>query len=133
MGKLRSHSGSLLLELMLAILIFALAASVCVQAFVKAHQMSAQAQALSEGVQHASNAAEILRWAPDPDTAMAQLKGAYPQLEVEPPFAQAQIQGRTLEISWEEEAGLLAYTIRFREPSQEIYALKVLALQEVSP
>ena len=40
----------LLLELMMAILIFSLSAAVCIQVFVKAHDLSARAEDLAQAV-----------------------------------------------------------------------------------
>lgn len=58
--RVRSRSALFLLELMVSMLFFALTAVVCVQAFVKAHQMSRQANDLNMAVSCASEAAEIL-------------------------------------------------------------------------
>lgn len=132
--KTRSHSGSLLLELMLAILIFALSASVCVQVFVKAHQMSAQAQALSQSVRHCSSAGEILRQAPSREEGLQLLKQCYPQLEIGPASAQADLEGQTIQIHWTQKDGLVCYTIACQDPGgSQIYSLEVLALEEVQP
>ena len=55
------RSGIFLTELMIAILLFALASALCVQIFARAQQISTQAQELSEGVNRCSSAAELLR------------------------------------------------------------------------
>ena len=48
------RSGIFLTELMIAILLFALASALCVRIFVRAQQISTQAQELSEGVNRCS-------------------------------------------------------------------------------
>jgi len=59
-----SRYSLLLVEMILAILFFALASAVCVQIFVKAHTLSVDTAARSQAVQEAQTAAEIIRSAP---------------------------------------------------------------------
>ena len=63
------RSGIFLTELMIAILLFALASALCVRIFVRAQQISTQAQELSEGVNRCSAAAELLRSAASGENA----------------------------------------------------------------
>lgn len=63
------RSGIFLTELMIAILLFALASALCVRIFARAQQLSAQAQELSEGVNRCSSAAELLRSASSGENA----------------------------------------------------------------
>lgn len=63
------RSGIFLTELMIAILLFALASALCVQIFARAQQISTQAQELSEGVNRCSSAAELLRSASSGENA----------------------------------------------------------------
>lgn len=58
--KVMSRSGLFLLEMMISILFFSIAAAVCVQVFAKAHTMSREAQDLNMAVSCASSAAEGL-------------------------------------------------------------------------
>ncbi len=62
MGQDNSARSSLfLIELIIAILFFSLGAAVCVQAFVKAHTVSAQARDLAFASSTVSSAANVLR------------------------------------------------------------------------
>ena len=63
------RSGIFLTELMIAILLFALASALCVRIFTRAQQLSTQAQELSEGVNRCSSAAELLRSASSGENA----------------------------------------------------------------
>lgn len=63
------RSGIFLTELMIAILLFALASALCVRIFARAQQISTQAQELSEGVNRCSSAAELLRSASSGENA----------------------------------------------------------------
>ena len=63
------RSGIFLTELMIAILLFALASDLCVRIFARAQQLSTQAQELSEGVNRCSSAAELLRSASSGENA----------------------------------------------------------------
>lgn len=56
-----SASGIFLLELIMAILIFAAAASICVSVFVKAHTMNTEAKTLNQAVTSAGSMAELIR------------------------------------------------------------------------
>lgn len=55
------RSSLFLLELMLAILLFILAATICVQVFVKSHTISKKSTELTQAVLAATSVAEILR------------------------------------------------------------------------
>lgn len=55
-----SKSSLFLLEVMVSVLFFALSASVCIQVFVKAHQLSREAEELNMAAGIASSAAELL-------------------------------------------------------------------------
>lgn len=58
--KMSSKSSLFLLEMMISVLFFAVAAAVCIQVFVKAHQLSGQAENLNMAAGIASSAAELL-------------------------------------------------------------------------
>lgn len=62
--KLRKHNRSalFLIELIFAVLFFSIGSAVCVQAFVKAHQISTDASDLSFASAQASSAANVLRY-----------------------------------------------------------------------
>lgn len=59
-AKTPRNSSLLMLELIIAILFFALASAVCVQMFVKAHDISRDANALSFAVRECSSVAETI-------------------------------------------------------------------------
>lgn len=58
--KMSSKSSLFLLEMMISVLFFAIAAAVCIQVFIKAHQLSRQAENLNMAAGIASGAAEFL-------------------------------------------------------------------------
>lgn len=55
-----SKSSLFLLEMMISILFFAAAAAVCIQVFVKAHQLSEKAENLNMAAEICTSAAELL-------------------------------------------------------------------------
>ena len=57
-----TRSSLFLIELIIAILFFSLGAAVCVQAFVKAHALTAQAQDLSFASSMCSSAASVVKY-----------------------------------------------------------------------
>ncbi|MGN0483036.1 MAG: hypothetical protein ACI4HI_05760 [Lachnospiraceae bacterium] len=54
-----SRPMTFLLELLVTILLFSIASAVCIQFFVKAHQISVQTEEWNHGIQICENAAEI--------------------------------------------------------------------------
>lgn len=127
-----SRSGMLLLELMIAIMIFSLAASVCVQVFVKAHELTDRADDLAAAVNHCGSAGEILRWADSPEEGLTQLKKLYPQLEQGEASAWADLEAMTLEIRWQADAGMTEYTIACLD-SRGSTVYELICLGEGSP
>lgn len=125
--KKMSRSGMLLLELMMAILIFSLAAAVCIQVFLKAHDLSQRAQELTQAVNCCGSAAETLRSAAGPDQALSRLENLYPQLEMGDGQARAAVDGGSLNIRWSRQEGLTRYTIAWNnDKGQQIYALELV-------
>ena len=55
-----SRSGLFLIELMICILFFSITAGICIQFFVKSHNMSQDAKNLYQAQQEAASMAEIL-------------------------------------------------------------------------
>jgi hypothetical protein len=66
------RSSLFLLELIVAILFFALAASVCVRFFVRAHNTSEDSSVLTSGVMQASSVAELIRYDGDIEDSLSQ-------------------------------------------------------------
>lgn len=80
--KYTSHKSSLfLLELILAILFFSIASTVCVQLFVQSHILSKQAEILSIAVNECSDAAEIVLSADTDAEVLERLYAVYPNAE----------------------------------------------------
>jgi len=79
--RLRS-SGIFLLELILSILFFAIASTVCVQLFVKAHTLSNKAELLSHAVSECTSASELLATADSLGEYETQFAIVYPTAEI---------------------------------------------------
>lgn len=75
-----SSSSLFLMELILSILIFALASAVCVSFFVRSHTLSVQAQQMNQAVQSVDQAAELIRGSASTEDLEQQLQQAYPNV-----------------------------------------------------
>lgn len=71
-------SGLFLLELIVAILFFALASAICVQIFVKAHFLSQDAAVLQSAVHRCTGIAELVTVSEDSDAMARTLLTLYP-------------------------------------------------------
>ena len=110
MNKNRSRSSSLfLMELIIAILVFAIASAVCVQIFVASHKLSTQASELNAAVDEASSIAEIVNASSGISEAEELISAAYPDADVD----------------LTEEGGMLSADIGIYSGSEEIYHLNV--------
>lgn len=67
------RSSLFLMELIIAILFFSLAAAVCVRFFVKSHTLEAQSMDLNHAVSSAASVAEIVRSQDEPLTVLTEL------------------------------------------------------------
>ena len=56
-----NHSGLFLLEIMIAILFFAMVSAVCLRSFAKAHALSQEASDINQAISHMENVAELLK------------------------------------------------------------------------
>ena len=132
--KRMSRSGMLLLELMMGILIFSLAAAVCIQVFLKAHDLSQRAQELTQAVNTCATAAEILRSADTQAQALERLAQQYPQLERQGEQASAQqAQGR-LEVRWQSRERLTQYSILWLDAQgRQVYELELEQAEGAEP
>lgn len=130
--KKLSRSGMLLLELMTSILIFSLAAAVCVQVFVKAHSLSADAQALASGVAYCANTAETFRVVESREEGLTLLREIYPQTQWDDRSASVAMGDNLLKIEWQDQDdGLEKYTIQYVDAKGNlIYELDLLCLYE---
>ena len=110
MNKHRSRSSSLfLMELIIAILVFAVASAVCLQIFVTSHQLSDRASKLNSAVNEASSIAEIVNASSSLSEAEDLVSGNYPDADVD----------------LSEEDGMLKADISIYSDSEEIYSLSV--------
>lgn len=128
--KNASRSGMLLLELMMAILIFSLSAAVCIQVFVKAHDLSARAEDLAQAVNSCGSAAEILRTADSSREGLDLLEQLCTQTQREESLFRGRLEDAALEISWQEDQGLITYTIScLDEDRSPVYSLELVCLE----
>lgn len=128
--KSASRSGMLLLELMMAILIFSLSAAVCIQVFVKAHDLSARAEDLAQAVNSCGSAAEILRTADSSREGLDLLEQMCTQTQREDSLFRSRLEDAALEISWQEDQGLITYTISCLDENQSpVYSLELVCLE----
>ena len=128
--KNASRSGMLLLELMMAILIFSLSAAVCIQVFVKAHDLSARAEDLAQAVNSCGSAAEILRTADSHREGLDLLEQMCTQTQREESRFRGRLEDAALEISWQEDRGLITYTISCLDEHQSpVYSLELVCLE----
>ena len=70
------RSGLFLMELILSILFFAVAAAICLLLFAKAHSLEADSRNLSQAVNACSSVAEVVR---SQDEPLAYLQELYPE------------------------------------------------------
>lgn len=128
--KNASRSGMLLLELMMAILIFSLSAAVCIQVFVKAHDLSGRAEDLAQAVSSCASAAEILRTADSHRAGLDLLEQLCTQTQREDDLFRGRLEDAALEISWQEDQGLITYTISCLDENQSpVYSLELVCLE----
>ena len=128
--KNASRSGMLLLELMMAILIFSLSAAVCIQVFVKAHDLSGRAEDLAQAVNSCGSAAEILRTADSSREGLDLLEQMCTQTQREESRFRGRLEDAALEISWQEDQGLITYTISCLDENRTpLYSLGLVCLE----
>ena len=78
------RSGLLLTEIIFALLSFSIISAICLEVFVKAHNLSQDTKALDMAVRQSSSIAEILCHADEP---METLQKLYPDSEIDTDFA----------------------------------------------
>lgn len=83
----RASSGSLfLMELILAILLFCIAAAICVSVFAKSHIMHQDAKTLNMAMNTVQNTAEIIRSENDINEIKSKLNNLYPDSDISKSF-----------------------------------------------
>lgn len=107
---MKNKTSLLLMEQLVMVLIFALAAALCLSVFVKADQISRETVRRDEAVLLAQNAAEVLKaTSGDVDRAAANETGDY-RLEIERIDSQLDLLGQAEIRVWREEE--LIFTLR---------------------
>lgn len=139
-----SRSGLLLMEIIIAILFFSLASAICLQLFVKAHNLGQDTRELDMAVRQASSAADVLSQSGRP---LEMLEELYPDADIGDPqsyiyfdqsFQPCGSEGSryTLDISAASNDGQTSvYTIAVcdNETGSEIYGLEVMAYRPFAP
>ena len=127
-----NRSNALLVELMIVILFFMLAATVLVQVFGKAHSMSARSETIAEALLDAQNVADTLYAAPDGDAALTAL-GFQREAEgwrLDAGGYQLSVTGAREETSG---GALLTRVVRALSEGEELFALPVSRYEEARP
>lgn len=129
------RSGIFLTELMIAILLFALASALCVRIFVRAQRISTQAQELSEGVNRCSAAAELLRSAASGEDACNLLTDRLEMRKASPNLFLLEQESGTLQVETGREDELFTACILWKNSLGEtVYDLTVERwIPEVNP
>lgn len=94
---MKSRASLVLMEQLIMVLVFALAASACLRLFVKAEQISAETVRRDQAVVLAQDAAEMLKYWGDPEEALRRVDSGAFTLDIRqedtaiPDFAQGEI------------------------------------------
>lgn len=144
MRKTSSRSSLLLIELIMAILIFSLAGGICLQLFVKSHSLGTRTAELDMAVRQATSVSEILA---QEDALEKELPKLYPNADIGSGTVTIyydedfQICGREdayfqMNISSADKGGqLTSYAITVRKDSNAttIYSMETTAYQQARP
>ena len=139
-----SRSGLLLMEIIIAIMFFSLSSAICLQLFVKAHNLGQDTRELDMAVRQTSSAADILSESEHPWDTLSEL---YPDSDIGSPESHiyfdrefqpcgSEASCYTLNITAAPADGQTSiYTIAMygNEASREIYSLEVMAYQPFMP
>lgn len=114
---MKSKASLSLMEQLIMVLVFALAAALCLQVFAKADSIAARTQCRDEAVLIAQNAAEILKHTGNPDAVTILQENSPYQLEIQeqaadiPGFAKVTVtvscdcgESFSLTVGWQEVA-----------------------------
>ena len=107
---MKSKASLVLMEQLVMLLVFALAAAFCLQAFVRADAISRQTARRDEAVLIAQSAAEILRATGDPELAKKEAESSGYQLVIEKEMAQVQ--------------GLCQATVMVYDQNEAVFSLR---------
>ena len=118
----KRHSSLFLIELMIALLFFSLAAAICIQFFIQAHLLSQRAENLNEAVLIANSLAEEFR-ATNGDMVETQFFYDQNWGSVD---ANNAVFTTTFTITPKEQSLLQANITVFQDPLEPIYELEVI-------
>lgn len=120
-----SRSALLLMELMVSLLLFALAGAACLQVMTRSGELSREARARNRGVEQVSSAAELVRSAGSEQEARELLTRAWPQAE---PGEEIRIpmEDGELRLSFGKEQRLTNCGIAWYADGERVYALDIL-------
>jgi Tfp pilus assembly protein PilE len=76
-------SGLILMEIVLAILIFAMLAAICISIFAKAHTLSRSSTELASAASEAENTASVLRASDSEDEFLQSMKVLFPDASIQ--------------------------------------------------
>lgn len=121
------RSSLFLMELMAAILLFSLASAVCIQVFVKAHQVSERAEQLNEAVTLCSDAAELIRAADSAEDAEKLICAELGAGEIQNDTVRAVLDdSNILSVKFVPEAGLCTADIEYLDAEgKSVYSLQL--------
>lgn len=139
-----SRSGLLLMEIIIAILFFSLASAICLQLFVKAHNLGQDTRELDMAVRQASSVADVLSQSEQPLEMLrefypdADLGGAQSHIYFDQSFQPcgSEASRYTLDFSAaadDEQTSVYTIAVYDCETRDEIYGLEVMAYQPYTP
>lgn len=136
MKRSYGHGNVLLVELLIVVAFFMLAASFLMQMFAAARKQGEDAGLLNEVLVSAQNTAELLYAAEDPETALTEL-GFVSDPDADAGIWRSESEGLVTEVQMQEEAtdaGRLAtQTVRVLRDGEQLIELPVAKYEEVRP
>lgn len=119
-----SRSSLLLMELMVSLLLFALAGAACVRVMQRSGEISREARRLSRGVEEVSSAAELVRSAGSRQEALELLARAWPQARLGEETVIEMSDG-ALRLTFRQNRRLTMCYIAWCAQGQEVYSLEI--------
>ena len=128
-----SRASLLLMELMVSLLLFALAGAAGIRVIAHSRELSRQARELNRGVEQVSSAAELVRSAKSEREALALLTETWPQTVTGRETVIQMEEGR-LRLTFRPEQRLTRCAIAWIVEEEEVYSLELLCFfREDSP
>ena len=119
-----SRSSLLLMELMVSLLLFALAGAACVRVMQRSGEISREARRLSRGVEEVSSAAELVRSAGSRQEALELLSLAWPQARLGEETV-IEMRDGALRLTFRRNQRLTMCYIVWCAQGQEVYSLEI--------